>query len=211
MVSQLVKKFSFHLSIFIFPSQRSIGAPALLTNSPSVKPFRARRIEINTIHIIFSVRHSIALLCFVKQPRFVLKAIGCNLVPHITDFPSAIFHLGESDIPEHFLMLPLLIFMFLSSGRERQKHNQRETYFIVSKNFSCVFEQFLLLWNLRLFSCSKRKISIQDRRNPESFSKLFPTTSPSFRQDFSWRHIQAVAGFKHRTVQPVAHSIHSQR
>jgi hypothetical protein len=42
-------------------------------------------------------------MCFVKQPSFVLKATGCNLVPHITDFTSAMFPLGASNIPEHFL------------------------------------------------------------------------------------------------------------
>jgi hypothetical protein len=55
------------------------------------------------IHIIFSVRHSSALVCFVKQPSFVLKDNGCNLVPQITDSPSAIFPNRESLIPETFL------------------------------------------------------------------------------------------------------------
>jgi hypothetical protein len=44
----------------------------------------------------------------------VLKAIGCNLVPHITEFPSALFPLGESDIPEHFLYA-VLTHIYVSS------------------------------------------------------------------------------------------------
>ena len=73
-----------------------------------------------------------AQLCFVKQPSFVLKAIGCNLVPLITGFPSIIFPLEESDIPEFFLYI--YVFFFLQVGKGKI-HNQKETYFIALENF----------------------------------------------------------------------------
>ena len=121
-VSQLVKKFPyiFQPSIFIFPSQQHISTPVQYTNSPSVKPFPARRIEINTIHIIFSVRHSSVLLCFVKQPSFVLKAIVCNFLPHITVFPSAIFPLQQSDIPE-YIFYTVVTYTYVSFSKSGQK------------------------------------------------------------------------------------------
>jgi len=50
----------------------------------------------------------------------------------------------------------------------------------------------------------------KEQKQSKTFSKLFPTTSPSFRHELILRHIQRLAGFKHRTVQPVAYSIHPQ-
>jgi hypothetical protein len=57
---------------------------------------------------------------FSKAAYFVLKAIGCNLVPHITDFSPAIFTLGESDIPEHFLYA-VVTFIYVFSRKSGKK------------------------------------------------------------------------------------------
>jgi len=116
---------------FIFPSKQPINSPVQQTNSPAVKPFLARRPEINTIYFIFSVRHSSALLCCVKQPSILLKAIGCNLVPHITDFPSATFYTRGIWHTRTFSLCCRYIYLcfFPQVGKEKI-HNQKEMYFI---------------------------------------------------------------------------------
>jgi len=54
MVSYLVNKFPFHPSIFILPTQQAIGAPAILTNFPSVEAsLYGKSLSISAIHVLY--------------------------------------------------------------------------------------------------------------------------------------------------------------
>jgi len=81
-------------------------------------------------------------------------------------------------------MLSLLMFIFLSVSRERRNTQPKGNIFYSTRKFLVVFFNNSCSYGTDIyFPAPKRKISIKDRHNTLSFSKLFLTTSTSFEHE----------------------------